>query len=206
MTVSNAFEDWYDRMKSMVSEALPGQQKGEELDSCVRQVMAQGHDREAAHAICNESLKCSLEKSERDELVETANEVSKYDAQVPRTFSHLIDYAGVDAKGEGDLELPKSCRRCETATRVKGSFMCPECDPMVDADGGDFKLVGSGVQEAKGEADSEDQKSDGEESQATRKVYLTPSTTDQAPEDAEVKSDEKGLYYEEPIPAGGSGN
>lgn len=200
MTVSETFSDWYDRMKSAISETIgPGQQKGEELDSCVRQVMAQGHDRESAYAICNDTLKADLEKSERDELLDTAREISKYDPQVPLTFGNLVEYAGVDVKGEDELELPKSCRRCNTATRVKGSFMCPDCDPSINPDRDEFELVGSGVQEAKGEGEEETEKADDQAATPTRKVYLTPSTVDEAPGDAQVKSDDRGLYYEESV-------
>jgi hypothetical protein len=200
MTVSETFSDWYDRMKSAISETIgPGQQKGEELDSCVRQVMAQGHDRESAYAICNDTLKADLEKSERDELLDTAREMSKYDPQVPITYGNLVEYAGVDVKGEDELELPKSCRRCNTATRVKGSFMCPDCDPSINPDRDEYELVGSGVQEAKGESEEETEKADDQAAAPTRKVYLTPSTVDEAPSDAQVKSDDRGLYYEESV-------
>jgi len=200
MTVSETFSDWYDRMKSAISETVgPGQQTGEQLKSCVRQVMAQGHDREAAYAIANETLKADLEKSERDELLETAREMSKYDAQVPLTYGNLVEYAGVDVKGEDELELPKSCRRCNTETRVKGSFMCPDCDPAVNPEKDEYELVGSGVQEAKGESEEETEKAEEGAATASRKVYLTPSTADEAPGDAQVKSDDRGLYYEESV-------
>lgn len=198
MSTTDTFEGWYDRIKSMVTGAVPGQQKGERLDSCVRQVMAQGHDRESAYAICNDTLKADLEKSERDELLDTAREMSKYDPQVPLTFGNLVDYAGVDVKGEDELELPKSCRRCNTKTRVAGSFMCPDCDPQYNREKGAYELVGSGVQEATGEGGEEtEEKADGNAgSSTTRKVYLTPENMEDAPSDAVVKSDERGLYYE----------
>ena len=202
MTVNETFSDWYDRMKSAISETIgPGQQKGEQLDSCVRQVMAQGHDRESAYAICNDTLKADLEKSERDELLDTAREMSKYDPQIPLTFGNLVEYAGVDVKGEEELELPKSCRRCSTATRVKGSFMCPDCDSSINKETDEYELVGSGVQEAKGEDEEETEKAAGDDHAGgpTRKVYLTPSTVDEAPADAQVKSDDRGLYYEETV-------
>lgn len=200
MTVGETFSDWYDRMKSAISETIgPGQQKGEELDSCVRQVMAQGHDRESAYAICNDTLKADLEKSERDELLDTAREMSKYDPQVPLTYGNLVEYAGVDVKGEDELELPKSCRRCNTATRIKGSFMCPDCDPSINPETDEFELVGSGVQEAKGEDGEETEKADDHAATPTRKVYLTPSTAEDVPGDAQVKSDDRGLYYEESV-------
>lgn len=199
MSTTDTFNDWYERMKSLITgEASPGEQVGEKLDRQARQVMARGHDRESAYAIANSTLKADLEDSQRDELLETAKEVSEYDAQVPMTFDHLVGYAGVDVKGEDDLELPKSCRRCGNGIRVKGSFMCPDCDPSVSEEKGDFELVGSGVQEAGGsDEDAETEKAE-ESMPPSRKVYLGHDGSE-VPEGVAVQSDEKGLYYETPI-------
>jgi predicted RNA-binding Zn-ribbon protein involved in translation (DUF1610 family) len=197
MTVSETFADWYDRMKSMVTEAAPGERKGAELDSCVRQVMAQGHDRESAYAICNESLKCGLEKEERYELLDTATAISDYEQQVPQTYEQLLDYAGLEAKSEAELELPKVCRKCDNRTRIKGNFMCPECHPDVEPEADDVELVASPVQEGGVEGGGAEKSGD-ESPGETRKVYLDHGVGS-APEDAVVRSDEKGLYYEEPV-------
>jgi len=204
MSTTEKFNEWYERLKSLVSGsngAVPGEPKGAELDSCVRQVKNQGHDEQSAYAICNASLKAGLEKDERDELLDTAREMSKYDPQVPLTFGNLVEYAGVDVKGEDELELPKSCRRCNTATRAKGSFMCPDCDPSINKETDEYELVGSGVQEAKGHDKEEAEKAAGDDHAggSTRKVYLTTSTVDEVPGDAQVKSDDRGLYVEESV-------
>jgi len=204
MSTTEKFNEWYERLKSLVSGedgAAPGERKGAELDSCVRQVKNQGHDEESAYAICNASLKAGLEKDERYELLDTAKSITDYPGEVPGAFEKLIDYAGLEVKSEEDLELPKVCRKCENRTRIKGNFMCPECHPDVDPKEDDYELVGSPVEDS-GSDGEEAEKADEEETgpTETRKVYLDHGVST-APDDATVRVDDKGLYYEEEVEA-----
>lgn len=202
MSTTDKFNEWYERLKSMVAGSdgpAPGERKGEELDRCVRQVKNQGHDEDSAYAICNASLKAGVtDKSERYELLDTAKAITDYPGEVPGAFEKLIDYAGLESKSEEELELPKVCRKCEDRTRIKGNFMCPECHPDVDPEADDYELVGSPVTDSGSDGEGEDEKADEEGPQATRKVYLDHGVSN-APEDAIVRADEKGLYYEETV-------
>lgn len=201
MSTTEKFNEWYERLKAMVTGEdgpAPGERKGEELDRCVRQVKNQGHDEDSAYAICNESLKAGLEKEQRYDLLETAKSITEYPGEVPGAYRKLIEYAGVDTKGEDDLELPKVCRKCENRTRIKGNFMCPECHPEVDPDEDDYRLVDSPVQDDGDDGDEEEEKAEESGPRETRKVYLDHGVSD-APGDVVVRADEKGLYYEEPV-------
>lgn len=175
----------------------PGQKAGEDLMQQSREVMARGHDRGTSLVIAEATLKAGLSRDHRDELLATAKEVSDYDAQVPVAYKHLIDYASVDVKGEDDLELPKVCRKCEQETRMKGNFMCPDCHPDVDAKEDEYELVKSAVQDGEDEGGAAEKSGD-EPPGETRKVYLDHGIQN-APPDATVRVDDKGLYYEEPV-------
>lgn len=174
----------------------PGEKAGGDLMQQTREVMARGNSRDASLVIAEATLKSGIERNHRDDLLATAKEVADYDAQIPAAFKHLIDYAGVDVKGEEDLELPKVCRKCEANTRMQGNFMCPDCHPEVDPETDEYELVKSSVQEREEGGASE--KSGDEPPGEARKVYLDHGVST-APADATVRVDDKGLYYEEPV-------
>lgn len=101
------FDKWYSRMKGLVMTGEePEEQKGEDLESCVRQLKQDGHAEERAYAICNASVKADLTEAGREEALEIAKSVTGDDDELGDVFGRVVEAAGldVDAKEEETVE------------------------------------------------------------------------------------------------------
>lgn len=85
-------DSWYDWMKEKWEDlTVRPSEKGESFDRCVVQVMEDGHDEEAAHAICTESVKYELKSAQRKSLLEATKAATGPEGDVGANFGEVID-------------------------------------------------------------------------------------------------------------------
>lgn len=158
MSATGTFEEWYERLKATITDDVdpgddPEDRKGDKVDRCVEEVMADGHDESTAFAICNASIKADLEPETRSDLLEMATAVKADDQSITGAF--------LDVATKAEVDLPTVCRKCEggaNRTRMVGSFMCPTCAEKSDAEAyADFDAESSDYELAPEEKADEDE-------------------------------------------------
>jgi len=100
-TDNERFDKWYSKLKGLVTGGEIDS-KGEDVDSCVRQLKADGHDEESAFRICNASIKGDLTDEERESALEIAEDVKSEEEPIGAAFERVVEAAGMYDDGEDE--------------------------------------------------------------------------------------------------------
>lgn len=103
MSTTETFDKWYSQIRGLVTGGDLGQ-KGEKVESCVRQLKQEGHDEQSAFAICEASMKAELTEEGRAEALEIAEDVKGEEESIGDAFERVVHAAGLYADEEREEE------------------------------------------------------------------------------------------------------